>query len=227
MKSYTSFFHSPFFLERKVIVMKRTVDDKGFTLEEFLQNYKAKDYPKPSVTADIVLFSIKENKVQVLLIKRGGHPFLDHWALPGGFAESDETIFDTAKRELYEETSIKDIPIEEIGVFSSPNRDPRSWTMTDSFLAIVEKDKIKPIAGDDAKDAKWFDIKINDSDDKVKLVLSNKDENEIINIELEKNITKGVTKNNADFKIISNDGLAFDHGEIICKALTKIGFIIC
>ena len=54
--------------------MKRTVDDKGFTLEEFLQNYKAKDYPKPSVTADIVLFSIKENKVQVLLIKRGGHP---------------------------------------------------------------------------------------------------------------------------------------------------------
>lgn len=49
--------------------MKRTVDDKGFTLEEFLQNYKAKDYPKPSVTADIVLFSIKENKVQVLLIK--------------------------------------------------------------------------------------------------------------------------------------------------------------
>lgn len=112
-------------------------------------------------------------------------------------------------------------------MFSSPNRDPRSWTMTDSFLAIVEKDKIKPIAGDDAKDAKWFDIKINDSDDKVKLVLSNKDENEIINIELEKNITKGVTKNNADFKIISNDGLAFDHGEIICKALTKIGFIIC
>lgn len=207
--------------------MKRTVDDKGFTLEEFLQNYKAKDYPKPSVTADIVLFSIKENKVQVLLIKRGGHPFLDHWALPGGFAESDETIFDTAKRELYEETSIKDIPIEEIGVFSSPNRDPRSWTMTDSFLAIVDKDKIKPIAGDDAKDAKWFSIKINDSDDKVKLVLSNKDENEIINIELEKNITKGVTKNNADFKIISNDGLAFDHGEIICKALTKIGFIIC
>ena len=66
--------------------MKRTVDDKGFTLEEFLQNYKAKDYPKPSVTADIVLFSIKENKVQVLLIKRGGHPFLDHWAFPGGFA---------------------------------------------------------------------------------------------------------------------------------------------
>lgn len=41
--------------------MKRTVDDKGFTLEEFLQNYKAKNYPKPSVTADIVLFSIKEN----------------------------------------------------------------------------------------------------------------------------------------------------------------------
>ena len=52
--------------------------------------------------------------------------------------------------------------------------------MTDSFLAIVDKDKIKPIAGDDAKDAKWFDIKINDSDDKVKLVLNNKDENEII-----------------------------------------------
>ena len=206
--------------------MKRTVDDNGYTLEEFLQNYKTKNYPKPSVTADIVLFSIKENKAEVLLIKRGGHPFLDHWALPGGFAESDETIFNTAKRELYEETSIKDIPIEEIGVFSSPNRDPRSWTMTDAFMAVVDKDKIKPIAGDDAKDAKWFSIEINDTDDKVKLILKN-DENEIINIELEKIITKGVTQNNAEFKIISNDGLAFDHGEIICKALTKIKFIIC
>lgn len=207
--------------------MRRIVDDNGVTLEEFLNNYKSKDYPKPSVTADIVLLSIRKGKPKILLIKRGGHPFLDYWALPGGFAEKNETIFETAQRELYEETSIKNIPMEELGVFSSPNRDPRSWTMTDAFLSVVDEKKIKPIAGDDAKDAKWFDISITDSDCKVTLDLSNHCENEIINIELNKIITEGVTQNNITFHTIFNDGIAFDHGEIIAKALTKIKFIKC
>lgn len=207
--------------------MRRIIDDKGFTLEEFLDNYKTKDYPKPSVTADIVLLSIKDNKPKVLLIKRGEHPFLDHWALPGGFAEKDETIFETASRELYEETSIENIPIEELGVFSSPNRDPRSWTMTDAFISIVDEKEIKPLAGDDAKDAKWFDISITDSDCKVTLILNNSCENENINIKLNKNIAKGISENNVTFHTIFNDGIAFDHGEIIAKALAKIKFIKC
>ncbi|MGN1132208.1 MAG: NUDIX domain-containing protein, partial [Ruminococcus sp.] len=130
--------------------MRRTKDDKGRTLEEFLSTYSPKDYPRPSVTVDMILFSIKENNISVLLIKRGGHPYLDYWALPGGFTESKETVYESAERELFEETNLKDIPLEELGVFSEPSRDPRSWTMTDAFFSVVDRDKIAPKAGDDA-----------------------------------------------------------------------------
>lgn len=203
--------------------MRREKDKNGKTLQEFLAEYNPKDYPRPSVTVDIVLFSIKENSIKILLIKRGGHPYLDYWALPGGFTESEETTYESAKRELWEETTIKDIPFEELGVFSSPNRDPRNWTMTDAFIAIANEDKVKPIANDDAREALWFHIGIKNKEKSVELTLENKEDN--ISIILERNITKGVTGNLFSFKTIKNDGIAFDHGEIIAKALAKIGYI--
>ena len=203
--------------------MRRTKDDKGRTLEEFLSAYSPKDYPRPSVTVDIALFSIKENNINILLIKRGGHPYLDYWALPGGFTESKETVYESAERELFEETNLRDIPLEELGVFSEPSRDPRSWTMTDAFFALVDRDKISPKAGDDARDTKWFDITINSSENTVELWLkSDEDEFSII---LEKNIKKGVTGDYSIFKTVENNGIAFDHGEIIAKALDKMNFL--
>ncbi|MGN0460464.1 MAG: NUDIX domain-containing protein [Ruminococcus sp.] len=203
--------------------MRRTKDDKGRTLEEFLKAYSPKDYPRPSVTVDMVLFSIKENNISVLLIKRGGHPYLDYWALPGGFTESKETVYESAERELFEETNLKDIPLEELGVFSEPSRDPRSWTMTDAFFAVVDRDKIAPKAGDDARDVLWFDIEINCHNNLVELRLKSDLDN--INIILEKNIKKGVTGDYSLFKTIENGGIAFDHGEIIAKALDKMNYL--
>lgn len=198
-------------------------DNKGKTLEEFLAGYSPGDYPRPSVTADIALFSGIKDKPKILLIKRGGHPFLDHWALPGGFAEENETVYDTAMRELMEETSITNGELEEIGVFSSPNRDPRCWTVTDAFMAVVDYKKVKASPGDDARDAKWFDIHIHDNKNETELRFSH--ENKSINIVLQKNVTPGVTRNNVRFKILKNDGLAFDHGEIIASALARLGEI--
>lgn len=202
--------------------MRRTIDDKGRTLEEFLNSYSPKNYPRPSVTVDIALFSIKENNISVLLIKRGGHPYLDYWALPGGFTESKETVYKSAERELFEETNLSDIPLEELGVFSEPSRDPRSWTMTDAFFSVVDKDKISPKAGDDAKDALWFEIDIKCDNNLVELTLKGDEE---ISIILKRNIKKGVTGNYSLFKTIENNGIAFDHGEIIAKALDKMNFI--
>ncbi|MBQ9674057.1 MAG: NUDIX hydrolase [Ruminococcus sp.] len=203
--------------------MKRLTDDNGKTLEEFLAGYSPKDYPRPSVTADIVLLSKNDDKYSVLLIKRGGHPYLDHWALPGGFAEKNETIHETAKRELIEETSLDSILMEELGVFSTPSRDPRCWTMTDAFFAVVNADEVQPKAKDDAKDAQWFTIEISDSETQTKLTLKNNDET--LNITLSKKVTAGVTKDIVGFKITENDGVAFDHGEIIASALERIGAI--
>ncbi len=203
--------------------MRRLKDDQGRTLENFLASYSPNDYPRPAVTADIVLLSKKENKFKVLLIKRGGHPFLDYWALPGGFAEKDETVEETAKRELTEETSLKNIVLEELGLFSTPSRDPRTWTMTDVFFSVVNVDELKPKAGDDAEDTKWFDIDVNDGKNQVTINFCNG--NESFKIILNKKYIKGITRNKVDFSTVINEGLAFDHGEIIAAVLTRLGFI--
>jgi 8-oxo-dGTP diphosphatase len=67
------------------------------------------DYPRPSVTVDLVIFTIAANDLKVLLIRRDGEPFKGYWALPGGFVGIDESLEDAAARELQEEASVKDV----------------------------------------------------------------------------------------------------------------------
>ena len=85
--------------------MPQLLDKKGLTEEEFLRQYDPDKYPKPSLTADIVVFRERGGAPEVLLVRRGGHPFLGRWAFPGGFAERNERIERTAERELMEETA--------------------------------------------------------------------------------------------------------------------------
>lgn len=198
--------------------MRRLRDNNNKTLEEFLAEYSPKNYPRPSVTADIVLLWIKEN-YKILLIKRGGHPYLDYWALPGGFAEQGETVEASAHRELLEETCLKEIDFEPLGVFSKPGRDPRGWTITSAYFSVVDGNKLSPKANDDARDADWFDIEVKDNT----LTFKNKDES--FDIILKKNYNKGVTGNYITFDTLENGGIAFDHGEIIATALAKLGVI--
>ena len=71
--------------------MDREIRDRnGLTLEEYLAGCKAGNYPRPSVTADIMVFSQEAESWRLLMIRRGGHPFLGCLALPGGFAEPGE-----------------------------------------------------------------------------------------------------------------------------------------
>ena len=81
-------------------------DKHGLTEQEFLKNYRADKYPRPSMTADIVLLSPAKEGVEALLIRRGGHPFLGCWALPGGFVGPKESVDAAAARELEEETHV-------------------------------------------------------------------------------------------------------------------------
>ena len=115
-------------------------------------------FPKPSLTADVVVLSSNADGIEVLLIERGGHPFKRFWALPGGFAEQNETITQTATRELHEETGVTQLTPRYFGVYSTPGRDPRGWVVSVAFFAVVKKSKINPQAGDDARNVKWCSV---------------------------------------------------------------------
>lgn len=132
-------------------------DSKGLTEKEFLANYNPDKYPKPSLTADIIVFRRNEDneEVDILLIKRKGHPFLGCWALPGGFAERGETIEHTAARELEEETGVTGLEMALLGIYSKPGRDPRGWTVSAAYMAIVNSNDVRPKAGDDAREVAW------------------------------------------------------------------------
>lgn len=114
-------------------------------------------YPRPAVTADIVLLDLEH--ANVLLIRRGHEPFKGCWAFPGGFFDmSDADIEHTAARELEEETGLTDIKLRQVCVASRQGRDPRGRTISVVFLASVDPHAVSPKAGDDAAETLWFPI---------------------------------------------------------------------
>ena len=113
------------------------------------------DYPRPAVTADIIILRKNNSQHFVLLIERKHPPFEGMWALPGGFLNMDETLEEAALRELQEETGIKGVQLEQFHTFSKVNRDPRHRTITTVFIGYTD-DNISPVAGDDAAKAQWF-----------------------------------------------------------------------
>ena len=108
------------------------------------------------VTVDAVVIKSGQPK-QVLLIKRKNEPYKEMWALPGGFVDANEDLPDAACRELKEETGIDAKPMRQIGAFGKPGRDPRHHTVSVAFRFEVGQNTIA-IAGDDATEAKWFDL---------------------------------------------------------------------
>ncbi|WP_292271386.1 NUDIX hydrolase [Butyricimonas sp.] len=115
-------------------------------------------YPRPAVTTDCVIFGFDGQKLQVLLIERGGEPFKGRWAFPGGFLNMDETVEECAARELEEETGMKDVFADQFHAFSAIDRDPRGRTITVAFYALVDPRGMKVSGQDDAADARWYDI---------------------------------------------------------------------
>jgi 8-oxo-dGTP diphosphatase len=113
-------------------------------------------HPRPALTVDALIFSNRKN--MVLLIQRGNPPFKDQWALPGGFVGMKETLEEAVERELFEETGLSDLNLEQFHAFSAPDRDPRHRTISVVFVGYTEPGESKHRAGDDARDVQWFDI---------------------------------------------------------------------
>lgn len=174
--------------------MEELRDAKGLTEAEAIARYQAKNYPRPALTADILVFAYFEKKLHILLVKRGGHPFIGRLALPGGFANESEPVEETAARELEEETGVSGLELELVGIFSAPGRDPRGWTVSAAFMSMVEAENLQVKAGDDAAEAEWYRLCRTD---------------------------KGLELRHGD-NVISAEELAFDHAEILEKTLQKV-----
>lgn len=143
--------------------MSRSADEKAF-----LASYRPKDYPRPSVAVDLVIFTIIDAQLRVLLVRRKEHPFRNSWALPGGFlrvgeagADQGEDLEAAARRELQEETSLdaSRVYLEQLGAFGASGRDPRMRVISVAYLALVRPD-LAPIvkAGGDAADVQWLEV---------------------------------------------------------------------
>jgi 8-oxo-dGTP diphosphatase len=116
------------------------------------------DWPRPMVTVDAAVFRRSAGKWQLLLIKRGNEPYAGKWAFPGGFVEIDEELEDAVVRELAEETGLTGVELEQLHTFGRVGRDPRGRQITICFWGIVDESRSQVKGGDDAAQAKWFDI---------------------------------------------------------------------
>ncbi len=145
------------------------------------QDYDPSKYDRPSVTVDVVIFSLVEDDLQVLLIKRKFAPYADMWAVPGGFVRIDESLEDAAARELAEETGVTDVYMEQLYTFGAPRRDPRTRVITVAYFALVPHNAVQHKPGDDAAETGWYSM-------------------------------------------FALPPLAFDHGEILDYALTRLRY---
>lgn len=177
-------------------------DNNGLTEIEFLAQYDADRYEKPAVTVDMLIFTVNPQKdyaLELLLIERGGHPFLGKWAIPGGFVEMDESIDVAAVRELQEETGLADIYMEQLYTFGDVGRDPRMRVISVAYMALVPKEKLSPVAGDDAAKVKWFSVHLKEDEKGQRLWLEAEGAEEI-----------------------SEEEIAFDHEKVIKTALLRL-----
>jgi 8-oxo-dGTP diphosphatase len=114
------------------------------------------DFPHPAVTTDVVIFTMRDGKLKILLIRRAGEPYRGAWALPGGFVEPEEGLDAAAARELAEETGLSGVYLEQLHTFGEPHRDPRERVITVAYYALVPSDGLHLQAADDAEALDWF-----------------------------------------------------------------------
>ena len=122
--------------------------------EEFLKHYDSSKFEKISLTTDILIISIADEKVDnyrktskknmsILLVKRKDYPFKDKWCLPGGFLDVHEDLEDAPNRILKRETNLDNIYLEQLYTFGEVHRDTRMRIISTSYMALINKKSIK------------------------------------------------------------------------------------
>ncbi len=195
--------------------------------EEFLKNYDSSQFEKLSLTTDTLIFSVAdeetgnyrklpEKKFSVLLVKRDSYPFKDKWCLPGGFMRMEETIDEAAKRILKVETNLQDIYMEQLYTFGELDRDPRMRIVSVSYIALVDKNRLKEHL---SKNASWFQMDILEEEREIQVTFDNG--NESFSITIEKKL-KNPTSDRYEYIVKKNTHLAFDHAKVIVCGVERL-----
>ena len=205
--------------------MNELRDKKGLTEAEFLAAYDPSKWERPSVTVDMFCYC-RENR-SLLMVKRGGHPFIGKWALPGGFLEPDETAEQAVRRELAEETGVNADAIILLRAFSDPHRDPRTRIVTVAYIAVLDR-LPDARAGDDAADAKWFALERNvtertdDGRNVTERGMITLRGEETLEISFETVTQKGRLTSDPVMKVKQSERIAGDHGTRIAYAAARL-----
>lgn len=216
----------------------------GQSEEEFLSEYDAGQYDRPSVTVDMLVFTVMnelkksyrrlpEKALKILMVKRGNHPCIGCWALPGGFVNMNEDLDQAALRELKEETNIEDIYMEQLYTWGAVGRDPRTRIIGCSYMSLADGSKLDIRAGDDAEAAAWFKVKACVVEQKksvsgkgysvqnlMELVLKNENTELTATVKVNK-IFDGKTVR-VERELLESGGIAFDHAKIIEYAVERL-----
>lgn len=117
------------------------------------------EHPRPSLTVDVAIFTIRDKQLNVLLVQRAHPPFQGRWALPGGFVEMDEPLEHAAARELEEETGVNNAYLEQLYTYGDPGRDPRGRVVSVAYFALLPRNSLhQGEAGSDAAQVGWFPV---------------------------------------------------------------------
>jgi len=130
------------------------------TEEQFLKAYDASLYERPNITVDTVIFTVLEQSLHVLLVKRAEFPFKGSWSLVGGYVDinHDHSLEDTAKRKLTQKTGVKTPYLEQLETVGNANRDPRGWSVTTVYFALIPSAHIQLKSGQGATDTQWVKV---------------------------------------------------------------------
>lgn len=133
---------------------------KPLSEKEFLKNYDIHDYDIPLVSVDMAIFTLIEEQLQVLLVKRAEHPEFGKWALPGGFVDlkQDKSLADAARRKLAEKTGVDTPYLEQVESIGNTDRDPRGWSVTITYFALIPSEDIQLQKSDSAEEVCWVPV---------------------------------------------------------------------
>lgn len=196
-------------------------NEQGLTEQEFLTDYEPAAYERLSVTVDILVFAVSQtlDALKILLIRRNNHPYIRCWALPGGFVDIKESLEDAARRELEEETGLKDIYMEQLFTYGDPGRDPRMRVISISYMALIRESEAVVTAGDDAADACWFTIR--EQEDTVEL---HGDNGEVLYYQVSKELVFNGSVSSVQESVHKppDSGIAFDHEQAIHTGICRL-----
>jgi ADP-ribose pyrophosphatase YjhB (NUDIX family) len=127
---------------------------------DFLQGYDPKIFERPNCTVDIAIFTVRDSGLHALLVRRDAHPFMDSWALVGGFIDiaGDADLESAARRKLLEKTGVSTPYLEQFGTVGNSTRDPRGWSITTVYFALLPSEAVILTPGEGAPQIKWSKV---------------------------------------------------------------------